>query len=272
VTTGSDPDATKTYVDAKITFTQLTATNEVESPHTFYALVKGNDGTGWSAVSGATVTFTLENNTAGASIVGSDTTTDANGQAWVKINASAPGSVEIHASTTVTVGGIILTRETDGTGQNSGNAKKIYVTTGIDIEKATNGQDADNAPGPYIPVGNTVTWVYVVTNTGTTPISNVVITDNTPGVNPVLIGGDSNNDGKLDVTEAWTYQATGTAIADQYQNVGIASGQDSLGNPVSDGDFSHYFGAGPGIDIEKAMLTVPLVPALPWEPRLRGPM
>jgi len=41
------------------------------------------------------------------------------------------------------------------------------VEASIDIEKATNGEDADNPTGPLIPVGDTVTWTYVVTNGST---------------------------------------------------------------------------------------------------------
>lgn len=51
------------------------------------------------------------------------------------------------------------------------------VGAAVDIEKATNGQDADSAPGPTIAVGGTVTWTYTVTNTGTEPLSAVVVTD-----------------------------------------------------------------------------------------------
>ncbi len=48
---------------------------------------------------------------------------------------------------------------------------------GIDIEKATNGDDADTETGPSITVDDTVTWTYVVTNTGDFPLSNIVVTD-----------------------------------------------------------------------------------------------
>ena len=53
----------------------------------------------------------------------------------------------------------------------------------IDIEKATNGEDADNPTGPFILVGDPVEWTYVVTNTGDVQLSNVVVTDDngTPG-------------------------------------------------------------------------------------------
>ena len=54
----------------------------------------------------------------------------------------------------------------------------------IDIEKATNGVDADDAnagDAPLIAAGDTVTWSYVVTNTGTVPLVNVMAFDDTLG-------------------------------------------------------------------------------------------
>ncbi|WP_094228276.1 DUF7507 domain-containing protein, partial [Methanolobus psychrotolerans] len=120
----------------------------------------------------------------------------------------------------------------------------------IDIEKATNGVDADVAPGPGIAEGAVVTWTYVVTNTGNVPLSNVVVTDD-QGLVPVYQSGDTNTDGILDLTETWTYEVTGTAECGQYANMGNVTG-DYGDVVVTDEDPSHYFGECPDIDIEKA--------------------
>jgi uncharacterized cupredoxin-like copper-binding protein len=51
---------------------------------------------------------------------------------------------------------------------------------GIDIEKATNGVDADDAntgDAPQVAPGELVTWTYKVTNTGNVDLDNVMVTD-----------------------------------------------------------------------------------------------
>ena len=51
---------------------------------------------------------------------------------------------------------------------------------GIDIEKATNGVDADDpnaGDAPQVATGNTVNWTYKVTNTGDVRLDPVVVTD-----------------------------------------------------------------------------------------------
>jgi hypothetical protein len=47
----------------------------------------------------------------------------------------------------------------------------------VDIQKSTNNQDADVAPGPRIPVGSPVTWTYVVTNNGSLSLSSITVVD-----------------------------------------------------------------------------------------------
>lgn len=65
-----------------------------------------------------------------------------------------------------------------------GTAVLIFFLAGIaagqiDIEKDTNGEDADNPPGPSILVGDPITWTYVVTNITDPPrtLRSVVVTD-----------------------------------------------------------------------------------------------
>jgi hypothetical protein len=120
---------------------------------------------------------------------------------------------------------------------------------GIDIEKYTNGQDADAPTGPHIPVGGTVNWTYYVTNTGDVALTGILVTDDHLGVTPVYVSGD-DGDGVLNVTEIWIYQATGVAVAGQYANIGTVVGYYGIVQ-VTDSDPSHYLGLAPGIDIEK---------------------
>lgn len=89
----------------------------------------------------------------------------------------------------------------------------------VNVEKHTNGVDADVPPGPDIFVGDEVTWTYTVTNTGKTELSGVVVTDNM-GVEPAYVSGDVNADGKLQVSETWIYEASGTAESSLYSNIG----------------------------------------------------
>ncbi len=129
--------AVKTYVEAKIVLSPLTATNSINTPHTITATVMEDDGGGFDPSPGELVTFSLLNNTANASFVGgiNTCTTDANGQCSVQINSSTPGSVDIHASVDVHVGGLTLHRETDSTHGSSGNANKVYVAGHIIVIK-----------------------------------------------------------------------------------------------------------------------------------------
>jgi hypothetical protein len=123
--------------------------------------------------------------------------------------------------------------------------RKPPIGPGIEIVKLTNGQDANLPPGPSIPVGSTVTWEYLVTNTGDVPLTDVTVSDD-QGVK-VSCPADS-----LAAGQSMTCKATGTAVACQYANVGTATGLPPTGPEVSDTDSSHYFGD------EGAALTVDL--------------
>ncbi|HPM83729.1 MAG TPA: autotransporter-associated beta strand repeat-containing protein, partial [Candidatus Anammoximicrobium sp.] len=136
-------------------------------------------------------------------------------------------------------------------GSNNDVAIIPFVAPSIGIEKATNGEDADEAPGPLVLVGDTVTWSYLVTNTGNVALSNVVVTDD-QGVTIGSPAGDDGN-GVLDPGETWTYTASSTAVAGPYSNIGTVTANDAWNETVQASDPSHYFGVTPpGIQVEKS--------------------
>jgi len=105
----------------------------------------------------------------------------------------------------------------------------------IDLEKATNGHDADVGPGPELEVGSAVTWTYVVTNTGQVGLVDVQVTDDREGV-------ISCPRSSLAVGESMTCTAHGLAVEGQYQNLATATGRTADDRGVEDRDPSHYFG------------------------------
>jgi large repetitive protein len=61
------------------------------------------------------------------------------------------------------------------------NFTNLFVIASINLKKYTNGYDADDVTGPYIPVNGSVTWRYVVTSDSNVPLSNITVTDSRPG-------------------------------------------------------------------------------------------
>lgn len=107
----------------------------------------------------------------------------------------------------------------------------------VEMTKSTNGEDANDAPGPTILVGNPVTWHYVVKNTGTIELTNVKVVDdrNVTVTCPATV---------LAVGQSMTCTGTGTAVEGQYRNVGTVTAS-STGGSVTDSDPSHYLGRRP---------------------------
>ncbi|MGK2925682.1 MAG: DUF7507 domain-containing protein [Lysobacterales bacterium] len=161
-------------------------------------------------------------------------------------NLTAEGHCQIvdTLQNTASVQGIC--RAGDAPVNASAQDSAYLVCTGaasIGIEKATNGQDADNPTGPSIAVGAPVTWTYAVTNNGQLPLSNVVVSDSDFGA--VVCPKNS-----LAIGESMNCSANGTAVAGQYANTGSVTA-DFAGGLVNDSDDSHYFGVAAAIDIVK---------------------
>lgn len=116
--------------------------------------------------------------------------------------------------------------------------------------------DADSPTGPLVEVGGEVEFLYVVTNPGTEPLSNVIVVDDneTPGdteddFSPEAVVdeffknvGDTDKDDLLDPLEEWEFKAMKVVTEGQHVNTGTATGQLPGGSEVTDEDVAHWFG------------------------------
>jgi hypothetical protein len=134
----------------------------------------------------------------------------------------------------------------------------------LDIEKRTNGRQADGADDydvPRIAANDTVSWTYEVTNTGDVafPETEVLVSDSQSGVTPVLDVASDDGDLILSPDETWDYTASAPALdltlppgdvtivpgcndgRNTYENTGRV---DIAGTTVFDEDNSHYCNMG----------------------------
>ncbi len=153
-------NANKVYVDAKISITPPTATNTVGDPHTFTVTVMKDDGlpagapgdgvTGFAVATVGNVDVSLDPGATGAvPVVNTGTSTcddnqptgdnlDSSGQCTVVFTSASAGTVTGHATVSLIVGGITLSRNTDGVAPNSGDAVKDFVAGSLKWSKVDN--------------------------------------------------------------------------------------------------------------------------------------
>jgi uncharacterized repeat protein (TIGR01451 family) len=83
-----------------------------------------------------------------------------------------------------------------------GNFKVVTITADLSITKS----------GPQCAhVGDSITYTFAVSNAGPDSATGVVVTDSKAGT-ATYISGDTNSNGKLDVTETWTFTASYTIL------------------------------------------------------------
>ncbi len=237
--------------------------NEVPNPK--IKIVKKTNGTNDSCPSvlvGSTVTWTYEVTNIGNRPLSNIVVTDDQGVTPIYKSGDANNDGKLDLTETwlyeATGKAVKGQYKNVGTATGSYNSTQVSATDPdcyfgadpkIEIVKKTNGTDNNSPTGPYILVGDPVKWTYEVTNPGNVPLSNVQVTDD-QGVTPIYKSGDANNDGKLDLTETWLYEATGKAVKGQYKNVGESCGYyDST--KVCDDDPDHYLGVEPKLTIVK---------------------
>jgi hypothetical protein len=123
----------------------------------------------------------------------------------------------------------------------------------VEIEKTTNGKEADRAPGPQLTVGAAVTWEYHVTNTGTIPLTGIAVVDDRGVI--VSCAGLS----ALAAKASMTCTGAGIATLGQYRNVGTVTASwanAGLSGTVTDSDASHYLGVTPEAEDEGVKVTL----------------
>lgn len=131
----------------------------------------------------------------------------------------------------------------------AGSTAVEVVAASIDIETATNGEDADAPPGPAVRVGSTVEWTHVVTNTGDVVVRGITVTDDR---------GVSLTCSRTRLAPGRSLRCVGSGLAagGPYATAGkvaaTATDADGHHTTVRDRDRSHYLGVDPAITLVKA--------------------
>ncbi len=142
---------------------------------------------------------------------------------------------------------IVVAAGDDGTDYDFGEVEPV---TGLTLTKLVEGDDAQTAPGVFVEPGSTITFTYIVANTGNLPVETIAIVDDQLGPitcpETVLAGGAS-----------MTCEVTDTAIAGPYVNIATVTGQpidifgDPTDPPIEVTDPANYFGVVPDLTIDK---------------------
>jgi len=144
-------DAVKTFVDANIQLSPATDTDAVNDVHTLTGHVNVNPGSGQvNAPAGTQINLAITSGP-GALSAASCLTLGGTGSCEVTLTSATTGTTVISANTTVAVGGVSLTRSTNGVSPNSGTAQKSWVDAWIAI-----------APDDTDPVNDTHTFTVTV--------------------------------------------------------------------------------------------------------------
>ncbi|MEN8237643.1 MAG: hypothetical protein ABFR53_00440 [Actinomycetota bacterium] len=101
---------------------------------------------------------------------------------------------------------------------------------GVSIDATTNGSDGDS-----FLVGEPITWSYLVTNTGDTPLIDIAVTD-------VPLGAISCDATELAIGASTTCSLAGSAEAGLFENTGTVTATSPGGVATEASDASSYFG------------------------------
>src|SRR3989454_1385351 len=137
-------DAVKVFVDAFIGIAPPFDTNSIQESHTFTVTVKQNSGDGAGFVNvpdGTIVTVTLTDSNGAVHTNVVDTCASpgtSGGTCTVTFTSLTTGTVTGHASVTLNILGVSLSRQTNGIAPNSGDAVKVFVAGSLRWTKVDN--------------------------------------------------------------------------------------------------------------------------------------
>ncbi len=233
---GGTGPSTKTFVDAAIALSPLTAVNNVGAPHTVHVTVTAIPS-GASPVSFDSITPSVSptptsmSTTCGSpSVNGNIATCD------ITINSDHPATYTIDATAQVTMGGVQVTRSTTGNHGpgGTGSATKIYGQPTIAI-----------APDAVNEVGHAHTFTVTVTSLpGQTTVFNSI----TPSVSPTPDLGSTSTCAKptinanvatctltinSDTAGVFTANASATLTVNGFQSTVSTNGQNGNSGPAT---------------------------------------
>jgi hypothetical protein len=155
---------------------------------------------------------------------------------WVRTLATGEAPQTIYGYTVVETDGL---RDCNFWHLSKGDGDEAYVQFIYWFEPQGTGGAAAlgiqlDASPDIIHSGDAVTYTYTVTNEGTRPLSNVVVTDDT-GLVPEYRGGDTNGNEQLEDPEIWTYTATKVVTTDdpKVKNTGTVTAIDVTGSAAA---------------------------------------
>jgi hypothetical protein len=224
---GDSADGVKHYVDANITIGPATAKNEVGTQHTFNIVVTAlPDGTGTPTFGTVTATVQPQPATLTVGAVTCQAPVANVENCSFTINSTAAGTFTANASTTVTMGGVTVSRATNDTHVGDvGPAVKTY------INPATTLTFKSQSPSGDVEAGTPVTITVTETNTGGDPLTAVSVTGS-PSPSCATWTAPAGFNGSLAAGASADFTCTFTAAGGTNSWSALGHGTDSLLNPV----------------------------------------
>ncbi|NVE00662.1 hypothetical protein [Massilia sp. BJB1822] len=108
----------------------------------------------------------------------------------------------------------------------------LSVTRALAIDKQFVNVTGGNNNTVADAVGDIIHYQMLVTNTGTTALENVQVSDPLL-TNETFFGGDTDNDGQLDVSETWTYTGSYTVTQADLDGQGNAGSDQDIDNTAT---------------------------------------